>query len=154
MELRKHPVAEAAMRIWKPAAEVFEAFVDPGVTSHFWFTHGSARLAAGETVQWTWGMYGFTIDVKVNEVEANRRIVIEWGGPGEESTVEWTFTERPEGSTFVVVKNSGFRGDGDAIVAQALDSTGGFALVLAGAKAWLEHGIELRLVHDRHPDGF
>jgi hypothetical protein len=38
-------------------------------------------------------------------------------------------------------------------VAPALDSAGGFALVLAGAKVWREHGIELNLVRDRHPDG-
>jgi hypothetical protein len=37
-------------------------------------------------------------------------------------------------------------------VARALDSTGGFALVLAGAKIWLEHGIEPGFVLDRHPD--
>jgi len=38
-------------------------------------------------------------------------------------------------------------------VKQALDSTGGFVLVLAGAKAFLEHGIALNLVADRFPDG-
>jgi catechol 2,3-dioxygenase-like lactoylglutathione lyase family enzyme len=32
------------MLIRKPAAEVFEAFVDPDVTTHFWFTKGSGRL--------------------------------------------------------------------------------------------------------------
>jgi len=26
-------------------------------------------------------------------------------------------------------------------------------MVLAGLKAWLEHGIELGLVHDQFPDG-
>ena len=30
--------------------------------------------------------------------------------------------------------------------------TGGFALVLAGAKIWLEHGLDPRFVEDRHPD--
>ncbi|TGT21720.1 polyketide cyclase, partial [Mesorhizobium sp. M4B.F.Ca.ET.169.01.1.1] len=36
---------------------------------------------------------------------------------------------------------------------QAVDSTGGFSLVLAGAKAWLEQGLTLGLVGDRHPKG-
>lgn len=36
---------------------------------------------------------------------------------------------------------------------QAIDSTGGFSLVLAGAKAWLEQGLTLGLVGDRHPKG-
>lgn len=154
MVLYQQPVAEAAMRIWKPVAEVFEAFVDPAITSRFWFTGGSARLAAGETVKWEWAMYGFSIDVHVIELEENRRIVVEWGPPDQETTVEWRFTARPDGSTFVHVTNSGFHGDDDAVVRQAIDSAGGFALVLAGAKALLEHGIELKLVADRHPDGF
>jgi hypothetical protein len=33
---------------------------------------------------------------------------------------------------------------------EAIDATDGFAYVLAGMKAWLEHGIELNLVRDRH----
>ncbi len=36
---------------------------------------------------------------------------------------------------------------------QAIDSTGGFALVLAGLKALLEHDIVLNLVGDRFPAG-
>jgi hypothetical protein len=36
----------------------------------------------------------------------------------------------------------------DGRAAHALDSVQGFSLVLAGAKAWLEHGIELNLVAD------
>ena len=31
------------------------------------------------------------------------------------------------------------------------DATEGFALVLAGAKAWLEHNVALGLVGDRYP---
>ena len=36
--------------------------------------------------------------------------------------------------------------------APAVDSTESFSLVLAGLKAWLEHGIQLKLISDRHPD--
>jgi hypothetical protein len=39
------------------------------------------------------------------------------------------------------------------VVKKALDSTEGFAFVLAGAKALLEHNVELNLVPDRLPDG-
>jgi hypothetical protein len=33
------------------------------------------------------------------------------------------------------------------------DSTQGFALTLAGLKAFLEHGVRLELVRDRYPEG-
>ena len=46
-----------------------------------------------------------------------------------------------------------FSENGDEVVKQALDSTGGFTLVLAGAKAFLEHNINLNLIADRFPDG-
>ena len=46
----------------------------------------------------------------------------------------------------------GFSGGAEAIVAEAIDSTGGFSFLLAGLKAFLEHGIELSLVADHAPD--
>ena len=45
-----------------------------------------------------------------------------------------------------------FSGKADEVVAKALDSTGGFHLVLAGAKFFLEHGIEPNLVVDHAPE--
>jgi len=147
------PVANTGMLIRKPVAEVFEAFVDPAITSRFWFSHGSARLQAGRQVRWDWQMYDVSVQVAVKAVEQDRRIFIEWGSPDAATTVEWQFTARPDHTTFVDITNRGFQGNGDEMVKQALDSTGGFVLVLAGAKAFLEHGIALNLVADRFPDG-
>jgi uncharacterized protein YndB with AHSA1/START domain len=98
-------------------------------------------------------MYNHSIWVSVKAIEENKRILIEWGAYGTPTSVEWGFTSRVDNTTFVSVTNSGFSGDGDGVVKQALDSTGGFALVLAGAKAFLEHNITLNLIADRFPDG-
>jgi uncharacterized protein YndB with AHSA1/START domain len=146
------PEAKAQMLIRRPAGDVFEAFANPAVTSRFWFSKGSARLEAGATVTWLWEMYGFSTPVSVKELEPGRRILVDWGEPHEATQVEWRFEPRGDDSTFVTVRNWGFRGDPEAQVAQALDSTGGFNLVLAAAKAWLEHGIELNVVLDHDPD--
>ncbi|WP_309086351.1 SRPBCC family protein [Chelativorans sp.] len=148
------PSAKAEMLIREPVAEVFEAFMDPEITSKFWFTGGSGRLEAGRTVTWEWSMYGFSIPVHVKAIEPNRRIVIDWPGDQDKLTqVEWLFTPRPDGTTFVSITNSGFAGDDAQRVEQAVGSTEGFAFVLAGLKAYLEHGIQLNLVGDRFPDG-
>jgi hypothetical protein len=40
----------------------------------------------------------------------------------------------------------------DDMVAKAIDSQGGFAMVLAGLKALLEHKGALNLVADHYPD--
>lgn len=145
------PAANAAMLIRTPVAEVFEAFVDPAITAKFWFTHGSGRLDAGKQVVWEWEMYGASAEVSVLAIEPERRILIEWPAEGGSTTVEWTFMPRPDGVTFVSIANSGFQGDAEAVIRQAIDATEGFTLVLAGLKAWLEHGIRLNLVADRFP---
>ena len=147
------PVAKAQMLIRRPAADVFEAFADPAIASRFWFSKGSARLEPGATVTWTWEMYGFSTPMTVKAIEPGRHILIHWGEPHEATEVEWRFEPRGDGTCFVTVRNSGFKGDVERQVEQAPDSTGGFNLLLAAAKAWLEHGIELSVVRDHNPDG-
>jgi uncharacterized protein YndB with AHSA1/START domain len=147
------PSAKAEMLIRKPVREVFEAFVNPDVTSKFWFSRGSGRLEPGKTVVWSWDMYDFSVDAKVKSVEHNKRILIEWPGTGSATTVEWVFKPIGDGATFVSITNEGFQGDEDAVVQEAVGSTEGFAFVLAGLKAYLEHGVLLNLVPDRFPNG-
>lgn len=149
--MSKDPAAKAETMIRAPVAKVFEAFVDPAVTTKFWFSKASGPLKAGETVQWNWEMYGHADDVHVRAIEADRSIIYDWGGQGNLSRVEMTFTALEDGQTFVQVSNSGFHGDADSVVAQALDSNGGFTTVLCAAKVWLEHGINARLIEDKFP---
>lgn len=152
MKIEHAPSAKAEMLIRKPVADVFEAFVDPAITSRFWFTKSSGRLEPGKQIRWDWEMYGVAAQVNVKAIEKNQRILIEWSTDGAPTTVEWVFTARADDTTFVSVTNAGFGGDGDEVVKQAIDSTEGFTLVLSGLKALLEHGILLNLVSDRFPD--
>lgn len=145
--------AKAEMLIRRPVAAVFEAFVDPEITSRFWFSRGSARLEAGKSARWDWEMYGFSVDARVKVLEPCARLVVEWTGFGYPTDITWVFTARPDETTFVSITNTGFRGTPDQTAQMAVDGTEGFAFVLAGAKALLEHGVELRLVPDRFPDG-
>jgi uncharacterized protein YndB with AHSA1/START domain len=146
------PLMKTGMLIRRPVEDVFEAFIDPEVTTRFWFTRSSGRLEQGGCVQWDWEMYGISVPVTVEAIEPNERILIEWGEPGARTTVEWTF--RPcGGGTFVDITHSGFAGTGDELVKMATDSTQGFTLVLAGLKALLEHDVELNVVADRFPAG-
>jgi len=146
------PVAKAGMLIRKPVAEVFEAFINPEITSKFWFTKSTGRLEeTGKEVEWTWEMYNHTAPVIVKSIEPNQKIILDWGNYNDKTTVEWTFINLGEKGTFVNIVNSGFKGGPDEILAQVRDSTGGFTIVLAGLKALLEHDIQLNLVVDRFP---
>ncbi len=113
--------------------------------------HG--KLEAGKQVTWTWEMYNVSGQVNVKKIEKDKRILIEWPYKGTQTTVEWIFIPYSTDATYVSIKNYGFEGDGDKVVSDALDSTGGFTWLLAGLKAYLEHGIRLNLTTDAHPEG-
>ncbi len=151
LQLTQAPIAKAEMLIRKPVAEVFAAFVDPEITCKFWFTKSTGRLETGKHIVWTWEMYDMSIDVDVKEVEPNNRIALEWGNYGSMTAVEWVFTPFENDATYVTITNSGFQGDGDKVVKDALDSKGGFTWVLAGLKVLLEHNLELNAIADAFP---
>jgi uncharacterized protein YndB with AHSA1/START domain len=153
MTTKTTATSKTSMMIRKPVAQVFEAFVDPGVTTKFWFTKSSGRLDEHDHVRWDWEMYDVHSDVEVLEIVPNERIVITWSGYKGRERVEWSFTDRGDGTTYVTIEDSGFTGEPDEITDQAVNATEGFAYTLAGAKAWLEHGLQLNLVPDKFPDG-
>jgi uncharacterized protein YndB with AHSA1/START domain len=153
LQLTEVPIARAEMLIRRPPAEVFEAFVNPEITTRFWFTKSTGRLEAGKQIIWTWEMYDISVQVNVKAAEAGKRIVIDWGNDGSMTQVKWVFTPYENNTTYVTITNSGFTGDGDKVVEDALDSKGGFTWVLAGLKALLEHDIELNAIADAFPKG-
>jgi uncharacterized protein YndB with AHSA1/START domain len=143
------PVVKAEMLVRKPIEEVFESFINPEITSKFWFTKGSGRLETGKHIRWDWEMYGVWDDIIVKSIEKNKQILIE---SSDGTLVEWIFTPRAVGETFVTIIQSGYAGSGDEIINHAIDSMGGYTMVLCGLKAYLEHNIELNLVADKAPD--
>ena len=142
-------IAKTEMLIRRPAAEVFEAFINPEITTKFWFTKSSGRLETGQQVRWDWEMYNSGTDVNVKAIEPNKRILVEWMAFATPTTIEWVFTSRPDDTTFVRITNSGFQGTAEEIAEQAISSTEGFTFVLAGLKALLEHNLNLNLIADR-----
>lgn len=146
----KSPRAKIELLIRKPVAEVFDAFANPDTITQFWFNRSSGPLAEGESVTWYWDRYNASSVVRVLVLEVNRRILIEWDVDTDQpTTVDWTFEDRGRDGTYVGVVHSGFDSGADDVMGAVVDSTGGFALVLAAAKALLEHGVNLNIVADR-----
>ncbi len=125
----ENPTAKTAMLIRRPLTEVFEAFIDPAITTKFWFTKSTGKLEAGKQVEWCWEMYNVTVPVHVKKIEPNKQIIIEWGNYQHLSTVEWTFESIAGKGTYVSIINSGFQGSPAEIIAQVSDSTKGFTFV-------------------------
>ena len=144
------PIVEVQMLVRKPAAEVFNAFIDPAVTTNLWFTKSSGKLETGKTITWTWEMYNVSTEVLVKEIVPPNKIIIEWGSPA--TTVEFNFDALSPDTTYVIIKNYGFNSSGDELIEKIKDTTGGFTTVVDGLKAWLEHGINLNLIRDKFPN--
>jgi uncharacterized protein YndB with AHSA1/START domain len=153
LKLTHIPSVEVGMLIRRPPGEVFQALVDPAITTRFWFTKSSGKVVPGASIRWDWEMYGASAKVSVKEVEEDNRILIEWGDGDESTTVEFRFIPWGDDATHVQVTETGLSGDGDEIVSRAAGSTGGFSLVLCALKALLEHHVVLTVVQDRYPKG-
>ncbi|PWV51568.1 SRPBCC family protein [Chitinophaga sp. S165] len=145
------PVIEAQMLIRKPANEVFNAFIDPEQTRHFWFTKASGKLEKNTTVVWEWEMYNVSTIVTVKDIVQNELIAIDWGSPA--TAVDFIFKPMGDGTTYVVIKNYGFQSEGEELMKELINTTGGFTTVLDGLKAYMEHGINLNLIADKFPSG-
>lgn len=48
------PTANVSMMNRRPVADVYRAFVDPEVTTKFWFTKSTGRLDERKHVRWDW----------------------------------------------------------------------------------------------------
>jgi uncharacterized protein YndB with AHSA1/START domain len=150
LKLTHVPPVKAGMLVRRPRAEVFNALVDPAITTRFWFTKSSGRLAPGARVRWEWEMYGASTEVSVRELEEPERLVFDWGD-ADTTTVDFRFIPVADGRTYVQITETGLHGNGDQIVSRVAGSTGGFYQVLCALKALLEHDAAVPIVADSHP---
>lgn len=152
MQLSVVPEVRTGMGIHRPPGEVFAAFVDPAVTTRFWIADSSGPLGPAATVTWDFNTDGARASIFVDRYEPGARLVFDWGDADHRRTVDFRFTTWRGTGCYVEVSETGFRGDGDQLAAQAADATGGFTMVLCALKALLEHDIELGVVADRLPE--
>ncbi len=134
---------KVSLLIRKPVNEVFQAFINPEISTRFWFSKSSGKLVQGEKVTWEWEMYGVTDEVVVEEIVPNERIHIQ-----AQNLRETIFRFEPfsDTETIVEIENGEFE-----TVEEIIDTTEGYTLVLSGLKAVLEHDLDLHLIEDKHP---
>lgn len=142
-------VIETQMLIRKPVAEVFNAFIDPEITSKFWFTSSTGHLIENRTVDWYWEKDEVTRSVYVEQLIHNELIQFTWGEP--KSTVDFIFEKLTEQETYLRIRNYDISLEGSDLIAFVIEQTGGFTTVLDGCKAYLEYGAQLNLVNDKFP---
>ncbi|MTI87688.1 MAG: polyketide cyclase [Balneolaceae bacterium] len=159
MNNQNYPIVESQMLIRKPVSEVFEAMVNPDITSKFWFTKSSGRVEPGKTLEWEWGQFGVKDTVDILEAKPNEYISLQWKPGGLKPTVEMNFEPKPNDTTLFRVTEKGFWKSAPAEdknleekIGLMLGQNGGWTLVLSNMKAWIEHGIDLNVIADHKPD--
>lgn len=133
---------ETKMEIRKPAAEIFEAFVDPAKIGNFWFSSSSERWEAGKTITLRYDEYGAEGQIEVLDIVDNKQIVYEWGREeGEPRRVTITFREKDRATTVVEVAEDGFADDDPELTAKLVDNKEGWVYALTCLKGYMEFGV-------------
>jgi uncharacterized protein YndB with AHSA1/START domain len=129
------------MKIAKPVNEVFEAIVNPEKMSNYWFSSGSGKLEQGKTITLRYEEYGAQVDIKVLDIEVNKKIVYQWGANGEGHIVTITLKELDSMSSIIEVNEEGFDEHDDKLISQLLDNKEGWVYMLTCLKGYLEFGV-------------
>jgi len=135
------------MLIWRPVNEVFNAFIDPTVTTNFWFTKSSGPLEEGKTVIWEWETTNVSALVNVDEIIVNKLIRLDWGHPI--PILEIEFIAYGDHATLVIIRNFATTLTVGKIINDVIESTSNLTSVLDGLKAYLEHNTKLNLIGDK-----
>lgn len=141
-----HPVAQARMLIRRPASDVFDAFVEPRRLTQFWLSRATGPLHAGARVEWEFMVPGAVEGVAVTAFEAPSHLAFTWTNG--RLDVDMTFTASSADTTIVQVEVRGFEA-GPGRMAQMVNATEGFAIVLCDLKTLLETGRSANLVRDK-----
>ena len=135
---------KTALRITKPAADVFEAIVNPEKMSNYFISKSSGRMEAGKTVDWIFPEMEASFPVQVKTIEPDSRIQFNWNDfDGTETTVTITLKPASETGTLVEI-TEGERPASAEGIRWLKSNTEGWANFLACLKAYLEYGINLR----------
>jgi uncharacterized protein YndB with AHSA1/START domain len=135
---------KTALRVAKPAADVFEAIVDPEKMCHYFISKSSGRMKEGVTVEWEFPEMQMTFPVRVIKVEPLQIVQFSWNDlDGTETTVSIHLKPVNETITFVEITEGEREADAEGI-RWLKGNTEGWANFLACLKAYLEFGINLR----------
>ncbi|WP_129690607.1 SRPBCC domain-containing protein [Gottfriedia acidiceleris] len=127
--------------IFKPAKDIFEAFVDPTKIGNFWFSSSSERWEEGKVITLKYDLYNAEGKIKIIEVEENKKIVFAWGPTEEGNIVTITLNEQDQNNTIIEVVEEGFSESNPEYVHHLIDNKEGWVFMLSCLKCYLEFGV-------------
>ena len=134
----------------RPVDEVFSAIVNPDILREFFCNESSGALERGQRIVWSWNEWG-DFPVEVKEVVSGQRIVLElkpadWKKTSADSDAVAVILEfePQDGKTLLKISEAGWKTDADGLKGSH-ENCGGWQHMALCLKAYLEHGIDLRL---------
>ncbi len=135
---------EAALKIGRPAHDVFEAIVDPVKMSNYFIATSTGRMEEGKTLTWTFPELDMQFPVRIGKIETDTYISYYWDDmDGNETFVEFKLEPKEQNTTFVSITEKS-KELNEANLIWLKKNTEGWANFLACLKAYLEYGINLR----------
>lgn len=134
---------KTSIYVRKPAAEIFEAIVDPSHMSRYFIREGSGRMEDGKEVIWQFPEFDDRFPVHIVKVLPSEYICFQWETDGLITTVEIRIQEKDVSCCQVIVTEAGHALNAVGIK-WLRGNTEGWANFLACLKAYLEYGINLR----------
>ncbi len=137
------PKTTVQLKINQPIEEVFNAIVDPVKICEYFTSTASGPLVEGSSVTWSWADVGAEFSIRVQKVEANKRVLFQWPATGVDSLVDITLEPLSAESTLIKVLETGWTADQKG-VDRSNRQTAGWMHMFCCMKAFLEYGVNLR----------
>jgi uncharacterized protein YndB with AHSA1/START domain len=133
-----------ALKIQKPAHDVFDAIVNPEKMSNYFISKSTGRMEEGKTLTWQFPEFDMQFPVYVDKVEKDKLISYRWKDfeDGLETRVDILIEEKQDGVLVTITERE--REANEKGIQWLKSNTGGWANFLACLKAYLEYGINLR----------
>lgn len=130
-------------RIARSVGDVFDAVLDPVKLSQFFTSRASGRIELGAKLDWEFADVGAKLAIEVGQLDANSKIGFAWSATGIPTKVTLIF-ERDGDGTKLIASEGPFSLTEEG-VARAMQQTQGWTSFCCCLKAYLLHGINLRL---------
>lgn len=140
-------------RILKPVNEVFDAIIDPAKMAHYFISSASGPMKAGSTVMWEFADVGAKVSVDVIEVEENRKVVYDWAASGIKTRVTIALQPGDPDTTDIAISEAEWPMDSEG-VKRAMGQNAGWTFTMCCLKAYVQHGINLRLGTKKRITGY
>jgi uncharacterized protein YndB with AHSA1/START domain len=144
--IAEHVLGRIAVRVEdkfaRPVADVLEAIVDPARMAQYFVSRSSGRMTTGAKLEWEFADVGAKGFVRVRDVTDNR-IRFVWTATGEPTQV--TIALAADGAKTKILVTEGPFELSEAAAARAIGQTQGWTDFCCSLRAYLHHGINLRM---------